>query len=330
MAAQRRNEFLDAGSEEDEDRLSQNELDAEDSRTAHLRQRGAKRQKFSHSTADGESDEEADGFLGARATLEEDEGKEKDAAEPPSEENRDPDRVKTSGPPAGQVALKMAKDTRRANEKSKPGVVYLSRIPPFMRPSTVRTLLSPFGTITQLFLTPEPPSAYAARKNHGGNKKRSFVDGWVEFKHKRHAKACVDGINGHIVGGKKGGWYRDDVWNAKYLRGFSWDDLMASVRQEEREREEKIRVGIAKDKKEREAFLKSFESAKVEKTRERKRQKKAQRRTLSGNNGGSVSAHDTAERDSGYERLFKQKHVHQAESAAANTDQVTRVLSKIF
>ena len=31
---------------------------------------------------------------------------------------------------------------------------------------------------------------------------------------------------GRSVGGKKGGWYRDDVWNAKYLKGFTWGDLM--------------------------------------------------------------------------------------------------------
>ena len=32
-----------------------------------------------------------------------------------------------------------------------------------------------------------------------------------------------------------GGWYRDVVWNAKYLKGFTWGDLMGGVRAEERE-----------------------------------------------------------------------------------------------
>ena len=48
----------------------------------------------------------------------------------------------------------------------------------------------------------------------------------------------MESINGRIVGGKKGGYYRDDVWNARYLRGFAWGDLMEGVRREERERAE--------------------------------------------------------------------------------------------
>lgn len=36
-----------------------------------------------------------------------------------------------------------------------PGVVYLSRIPPFMRPRKVRHLLSQYGTIGRVYLQPE-------------------------------------------------------------------------------------------------------------------------------------------------------------------------------
>eukprot|EP00981_Chlorochromonas_danica_P010792 scaffold3412_cov171-Ochromonas_danica.AAC.10 len=35
------------------------------------------------------------------------------------------------------------------------GVVYLSRIPPFMKPNKMRTLLEPYGEITRLFLAEE-------------------------------------------------------------------------------------------------------------------------------------------------------------------------------
>ena len=36
-----------------------------------------------------------------------------------------------------------------------PGVVYLSRIPPFMRPRTIRHLLSKYGQLGRVFLQPE-------------------------------------------------------------------------------------------------------------------------------------------------------------------------------
>ena len=36
-----------------------------------------------------------------------------------------------------------------------PGVVYLSRVPPFMRPRKVRHLLSQYGTLGRVYLQPE-------------------------------------------------------------------------------------------------------------------------------------------------------------------------------
>ena len=35
------------------------------------------------------------------------------------------------------------------------GVIYLSRIPPFMKPQLLRSLLSKYGEILRIFLTPE-------------------------------------------------------------------------------------------------------------------------------------------------------------------------------
>ena len=321
MSSSARNEFLDDGQSEDDD-YSDGGREAEDSRTAGLTRHISKKRRLSASPSDEEGDE--------------------DHGSPHTEDEKITIPVTSitqqKSPRHDFTATSV--DSSRTSTKphkllSKPGVVYLSRIPPFMKPSTVRTLLSPYGSIHQLFLTPEPPAVHAARKQRGGNKKRSFVDGWVEFKHKRHAKACVDGINGRIVGGKKGGWYRDDVWNAKYLRGFSWDDLMAGVRQEEREREEKVRVGIAKDRREREAFLRSLESAKVEETRERKRNKRLEK--LSEVDGGIIeNASRPLLQEGGLEvdsseRQFRQKsiHAHTTEKKSQSKD-VARVLGKIF
>lgn len=218
-----------------------------------------------------------------------------------------------------------------------------------MKPSTVRTLLSAHGAITKLFLTPEPPSAYLARRKHGGNKKHSYIDGWIEFARKKDAKVCVDAINGQIVGGKKGGWYRDDVWNAKYLRGFGWGDLMGQVRQEEREREERVRVGVGREGRERGEFLKNLERARVEETRRLKREKREGRARDEEEEGGSnalgrdVALDARAQRTAvntrgkdegkrkGFERRFRQNEVKsKANNQIEQPDEVRRVLSKIF
>lgn len=330
MQAHKSHDYLGANDSEEDD-VRDDVADAQDSRTAGLSQHRPKRRKLSSSGAEDESDSFSQAY--------ESDGQHSITKIAIAPERLSPSNALRNAPHASSTSPRPvdSEDPKRLGlkkRKSKPGVIYLSRIPPFMKPAAVRNLLSPYGSISQIFLTPEPPAAYAARKRHGGNKKRSFIDGWVEFNHKRHAKACVDGINGQIVGGKKGGWYRDDVWNAKYLRGFSWDDLMAGVRQEEREREERVRVGIAKDKREREMFLNSLEAAKVEETRERKRVK----RLTGADDGHDASEHtkDLAQKEIGRgpigaERTFRQKDV-QGRSTKKNgqPDEVTRVLSKIF
>ena len=72
------------------------------------------------------------------------------------------------------------------------GVCYLSRIPPFLKPNALRTLLSGYGTeVLRIYLAAETPEARAARVRAGGNKKKSWSEGWVEFEDKRRAKQAA-------------------------------------------------------------------------------------------------------------------------------------------
>ena len=112
---------------------------------------------------------------------------------------------------------------------AKTGVVFLSRIPPFMKPQKVRDLLGRFGKIGRVFLAPEDPKTRSKRVKYGGNKKRNFTEGWVEFASKKEARLCAETLNTQIVGGKKGSYYHDDVWNIKYLPKFKWHHLQAQI-----------------------------------------------------------------------------------------------------
>lgn len=187
-----------------------------------------------------------------------------DAPSPPSTIKPQPEKRNKLNAPR--------KDSSTSRVAHKPGVIYLSRIPPFMKPPTLRRLLSPHGTILRIFLTPEPHSTYLKRRSLGGNKKRSFIDGWVEYSRRKDAKICAEALNAATIGGR--GWYGDDVWNIRYLKKFTWEDLMGGVRQEEREREERIRVGLGREGRERAEFLKGVERAKIEETRSAKARKK--------------------------------------------------------
>lgn len=222
----------------------------------------------------------------------------------------------------------------------KPGVIYLSRIPPFMKPPTLRRLLSPHGIILRIFLTPEAHSIYLKRRLLGGNKKRSFIDGWVEFSRRKDARICAEALNATTIGGR--GWYADDVWNIRYLKKFTWEDLMGGVRREEREREERIRVGLGREGRERAQFLKGVERAKIEETRRAKASKKIKHNEAiaEGEDWPPSAPDQPGERkpkqtSGGFQMRFRQNElktrgVKKSADVAEENDDVKRVLSQIF
>ena len=340
MLIRKRNEYLDADDSDEDNGLSSDREVTRDSRIAGLKARTSKKQKLS--TTDPQSDggsgvTSPEDVPSATANIQHHEGS------PDGVASMEP--VLTLSPPHSILsATKRNLITKTPKPSHKPGVIYLSRIPPFMRPSTVKTLLSTYGPISKIFLTPEPPTTYLRRKKGGGNKKHSFIDGWVEFTKKKHAKQCVDAINGQIVGGRKGGWYRDDVWNARYLRGFGWSDLMQSVRAEEREREEKVRVGTKREGRERGEFLRNLERSKMEETRREKRRKRGEGQSEKLGDGnipgneveGTLKEQNVEEganqgKRKGFERRFRQNEVKANDTRQPEqSDDVKRVLSKIF
>lgn len=328
MPTRKRNEYLDAIGSEDEG-TSPTDTEAADSRVAGLFLHSSKRRKLTTLESEDESDDNNSNVSSSYIPR----PMAPDTTKPtPRLDTSAPETTPTNTQP--KLSPKRTLLSKSKHKTSKPGVIYLSRIPPFMRPSTVRTYLSLYGTIGKLFLTPEPPTQYMSRRRHGGNKKHSYIDGWVEFTRKQDAKRCVDAINGRIVGGKKGGWYRDDVWNAKYLKGFTWGDLMGGVRAEEREREEKVRVGVSKEGRERREFLKQVEMGKVEETRRKKREGRG--KTKERENEGEMvvmpmDGNDKAEKGRVFERRFRQNEVKgKASGRTEQADEVKRVLSRIF
>ncbi|TGO50261.1 hypothetical protein BOTNAR_0399g00080 [Botryotinia narcissicola] len=146
----------------------------------------------------------------------------------------------------------------------KSGVVYLSRIPPFMKPTKLRSLLEPYGDINRIFMTPEDPASHTRRVRNGGNKKRSFVDGWVEFVNKADAKKVCELLNAKTIGGKKGNYYHDDVWNLLYLKGFKWNNLTEQIAAENAERNSRMRAEISKTTKENKEYVQNVELAKIQ------------------------------------------------------------------
>ncbi|EGV61922.1 RNA-binding ATPase activator esf2 [Yamadazyma tenuis] len=153
----------------------------------------------------------------------------------------------------------------------KTGVCYLSSIPPYMKPSKLRSILSRFGKIDRLFLKPEDQKSYKRRVKYGGNKKRNYTEGWVEFLSKKDAKLCVDTMNGNIIGGKKTSYYYDDILNIKYLKNFKWMDLTQQISRENEIKQSKLALELSQQQKLNKTFVNNLDQSKMIKNIKRKK-----------------------------------------------------------
>lgn len=205
MATRKHNEFLETGDSDDENQSQGYNSEEEDLRKG---ARSMKRRKV-------DSDEESNISDDEEAEIETKEQNEtisdasKSAKSSKKVESEAGDSRITLPPAIKSLSKKNLIATDLAIKKS--GVVYLSRIPPFMKPHKLRSLLEPHGTINRIFLTPEDPSSHSKRVRNGGNKKRSFVDGWVEFTSKKDAKKACELLNARTIGGKKGSYVSIDL-----------------------------------------------------------------------------------------------------------------------
>lgn len=66
-------------------------------------------------------------------------------------------------------------------------------------------------------MKPEEDAATKKRKKLGGNKKKRFVEGWVEFEDKKLARQVAESLNGTQISRQKGDFYHDDLWTMLYL-----------------------------------------------------------------------------------------------------------------
>ncbi|KAG6576222.1 pre-rRNA-processing protein ESF2 [Phytophthora cinnamomi] len=193
---------------------------------------------------------------------------------------------------AGLSREKMEQFKEKAERR---GVVYIARVPPFMKPEKLRSLLAKYGELNRIYLVPEDKVLHKKRVSAGGNRRQKYTEGWIEFEDKKVAKRVAKMLNTTQIGGRKRDYYHDDMWNLKYLKGFKWDHLTEKIAYESRIRDQKLRMEIAQAKKENEAYLERVDQSKqFEKMEARKADKKQD----------GVAAHDAMQQ---VRRTFHQK-----------------------
>lgn len=179
-----------------------------------------------------------------------------------------------SGPVVRPLSKK--KQEKFTAEAERAGVVYLSRIPPYMQPQKLRFMLEQYGETRRLFLTPEDAAIARKRKKMTNKSRKHFTEGWVEFADKKIAKAVASTLNNTSIGGKKAGFYHDDVWNIKYLKGFKWTHLTEQISYDKAVREQKVRNEMSQAKKEEEFYLERVKQGQAIQAMEKKDKRRAQ------------------------------------------------------
>lgn len=165
MATRKHNDFLDAD-QSDEDGSQGYDSEAEDLRKGG---RSPKRRKVESDGSENEDEaQEPDNDLKVGSNAKRDD-EIKESADTQSKFRKTGEATELPG-----ISKPLTKKNLVATEAAvrRSGVVYLSRIPPFMKPTKLRSLLEPYGAINRIFLTPEDPASHTRRVRNGGNKKR--------------------------------------------------------------------------------------------------------------------------------------------------------------
>lgn len=322
MAPEKRNHFLDAEDSDDDvqDYNSEDELQKGGRFAKRRRTEDESDLEAGNSSENAESDNEGEG-----GDLNEvPSGEHKRTNDEAESDNQDNNAHPVQVP---QVVKSLTKKNLVATEAAikKSGVVYLSRVPPFMKPAKLRNLLEPYGKINRLFLAPQDPAAHKKRVKAGGNKKKLYTEGWVEFVRKKDAKRVCDLLNAQTIGGKKGNFYRDDIWTLLYLKGFKWHNLTEQIAAENAERSNRMMAEISRTTKENKEFVRNVEKGKA---LEGIKTKRAQKKSLV-DDAEAASQPASVAKTADKSRTFKQVTLAKKE-AAVEPSESKSVASRIF
>lgn len=150
-----------------------------------------------------------------------------------------------------------SKGSHIMEKANKAGIVYLARLPPFMRPDKIRHLLSQYAEVSNMYLEEEDESFRKQRIKRGGSRKKRFVHGWVEFANKKDAKSLAEKLNGEkVIKKKSNNFWAEDTWSMKYLPGFKWYHLTEKRMFEKKIRALKLKKEMKEARKENETFIK--------------------------------------------------------------------------
>lgn len=148
-------------------------------------------------------------------------------------------------------------------EMNRRGIVYVSRIPFGMQPFHLRHLFQQHAKhpILRVHCDLESPEETARRKARGGNAKKQYKEGWVEFESKKDAIYVVQICNGKPCSYNRNNRFHNQMWTMKYLKHYKWYHLTEELRMKNRVREKKLRTRVDQARREANEYLENAEKS---------------------------------------------------------------------
>ncbi|KAJ3027217.1 UNVERIFIED_CONTAM: RNA-binding ATPase activator esf2 [Siphonaria sp. JEL0065] len=240
-----------------------------------------------------------------------DQGQDDDDEDLPEEPNLPPDQqpdilnqdpTPSTQVPKGPITLESLKSYSETVNNT--GLFYISRVPPFMTPEKLRSLLSAHGKLG----------------------------------HKKVARRVAGFLNLRPMGTRKRDSFFDDLWNIRYLPRFKCNHLTDQISYERAVRDRKLKAEMEQVKRETKAYMQNVERGKMIEAIETKKKRKTEEAGLDSEPAAIAAA--PAQSSSGQNqaavaagRKFKQREVKQndtVKSHIAKTSTKAKVLSKIF
>lgn len=287
ISAERREEY-------EKSRAAEQEAEEE----ANLRSEEAEDEE--REAAETENNEDSEGSEAEQGDEAEDEdvAKDEEEAEDAGEQQQPPAKKAKVVKP--MTKKKLEKYQREADKK---GVVYMSRIPPGLRPAKLRHILSQYGAVLRIYFVPEDVEVHKRRKRAGGNRKLRWKEGWIEFADKSLAKQVALSLNNtpmEGLGKRKNSHFNSDIWNLKYLPKFKWHHLTEKQAQDKAQRKKRLAAEISQARRANNEYLLQVQKAKVQRIIQQKAKKKMERQHENGENADDNQQQQTTEEEPQY------------------------------
>ncbi|PFH33822.1 putative pre-rRNA-processing protein [Besnoitia besnoiti] len=150
----------------------------------------------------------------------------------------------------------------KEQKKQEPGILYISRIPPWMTRAALRQYFERFGKLGRLHIKDyASPEQHCKRPSASSSRPSSVssavpTEGWLEFLDKRVARRVAQLLNGQAIGGKKRkSRWREDLWCLNYLKGFTWQQLIEEKVYKHRVREARLNAALNEVKRQNTLYL---------------------------------------------------------------------------